>query len=233
MTRYRSIHRLKTSNKSKPDTGTFDTGTFTGTLVVGLTGGIGTGKSLALAELARLGAKTVSLDGLAHGLSRKGGPLHRSIVRAFGRGILGAGGEIDRGRLGDLAFRDPSARRRLERATHPGLLAEMRRRIRRARGGVVVVDVPLLFEKGLERRFDVTLAVACSPARQAARVRKRDGLSGAEVRRRMAAQLPSAEKERRADVVVPNDGSRHDFRRRLKAYYEALSLIQRSAHGGR
>ncbi len=194
-------------------------------LVIGLTGGIGTGKSLALKEFARRGASTISLDRIAREVTRKGGAVQRRIARAFGLRVLGRDGSLDRSRLAELVFARPLLRRRLEGLTHPSILREMCRRIRRASGPVVVVDVPLLFEGGHESRFDLTLAVTAKPRNQAARVLARDGLCVSQARRRMAAQWPSADKEARADLVVANDGSRADFLSRIGQYQKAFALM--------
>ena len=199
-------------------------------LVVGLTGGIAAGKTLALEEFSRLGAATVSSDRLAHELSRKGMPAYRRILGAFGKRVLRPDGELDRRKLAGLVFASPARRRRLERLTHPLILREIFRRVSRAGRGVVVVDVPLLFEGGHESRFDLTLLVSSSRRTRLARVTARDGLSLRAALKRFSAQMPAAEKERRADVVVHNDGSRGEFLRRIKSCQQAFALIQ---HGGR
>lgn len=193
-------------------------------LVIGLTGGIGAGKSLALAEFARCGAAAIASDEIAREQARPGGPAFPRIVRAFGRGVLDPGGAIDRRELAARAFLTPARRRRLERLTHPHILREMRRRLARARG-VAVVDVPLLFEKGVEGRFDATLLIDAKPRTRLLRVMRREGLSRAEVRRRMSAQLPDSAKRRRADVVLPNEGSREALRARVREYYGAFVLL--------
>lgn len=195
--------------------------------VVGLTGGIGSGKSTALAEFARRGAAVVSLDAIAREQARPGGPAHRAIVRDFGTRVLKRDGTIDRGLLGRVVFSDAAARRGLERATHPLILKEMDRRVRRARG-VVVVDAPLLFEKRLQARFDATLLVACRPAEQARRVARRDGLPPAEVRRRLAAQWPMSRKRALADAVIENDSTPAALRAQVRAWHAGLTLL----HGG-
>ncbi|MDE2489904.1 MAG: dephospho-CoA kinase, partial [Elusimicrobia bacterium] len=139
-------------------------------------------------------------------------------------GVLGPGGRVDRRRLGALAFRDAAARRRLERATHPAILREMRRRLRRARG-VVVVDAPLLFEKGLQGEFDATVLVGCPAAVRARRVARRDGLPAAEVRRRMSAQWPDARKRALADYALFNDSTRNALRAGVRRLHAGLSLL--------
>jgi dephospho-CoA kinase len=192
--------------------------------VVGLTGGIGTGKSAALAEFRRCGAETFSADDVARAQAEPGREGYRAIVRTFGHGVLSADGRLDRRALGAKVFRDVSARRRLEKATHPFILRELKRRAARAKG-VVVVDVPLLFEAKLEERFDAVIVVSCSPAAQARRVARRDGLSGAEIRRRVRAQMPLTRKISRADLTIENDGSRADLRRTVRAAHKGLALL--------
>ena len=192
--------------------------------VAGLTGGIGTGKSSALAEFERLGAATVSLDRIAHEQARPGREGFAAIVKTFGRGVVGADGKIDRRALGARVFRSPAARRALERATHPAILREMDLLISKLRG-VVVVDVPLLFEKNLQTRFDATLLVACAPAEQVRRVVRRDGLAPAEVRRRVRAQLPLETKRRRADFTLDNDGTPAGLRAKVRAVHAGIDLL--------
>ncbi|MCX5795667.1 MAG: dephospho-CoA kinase [Elusimicrobia bacterium] len=194
-------------------------------LVVGLTGGIGSGKSEALRALRGLGAATLCLDEVAHRVLSKGGPAYGPVRRAFGAAVLGPDGEIDRRALGRAVFADARRRRRLERLTHPVILREMRRTVRARRRGLLVVDAPLLFEAGLEREFDLTVVVAAGWRARLRRLRRRDGLPVSELRRRMTAQLPLAEKARRADVVIGNDGTRGQLRRTVREYHRAFELI--------
>lgn len=192
--------------------------------VVGLTGGIGTGKSTALAEFERLGAATVSLDQIARAQAEPGGAAYAAIVKAFGRGVLDASRRIDRRKLGERIFKDKAARAKLERVTHPRILAEMDALVARL-DGLVVVDAPLLFEAGMRGAFDATLLVSCRPAEQLRRVRRRDGLSAAEARRRVAAQWPLAEKRALADFTLDNDGTPADLRAKTRAVHAGLALL--------
>ena len=192
--------------------------------IVGLTGGIGTGKSSVLAEFERLGAAALSLDQVAHQQARPGREGFRAIVRAFGRGILDEKGRIDRRALGAIVFRDKAALRRLDRATHPPILREMERLLSRL-SGVVMVDVPLLFEKGLQDRFDATVLVCCRPQTQVRRVVKRDRLPAAEARRRMSVQWPLAKKRRLCDFEIDNDGTLSKLRDRVKSLHAGLTLL--------
>lgn len=195
---------------------------------MGLTGGLASGKSLALETFRRAGAAVVSLDGISRELCRPGAPVLRRLERSFGSSVLRPDGCLDRARLAERVFARPDELRRLERILHPAIRAEMLRRIRRARG-VVVVEVPLLFETGdpsLHRRFDATLLVRSARKLRLARARA-GGMPEAQARARMAAQMPDSEKAALADVVVRNDGSRKDFVRRISEYHKAFELIRR------
>lgn len=203
------------------------------TLRVGLTGSIGAGKSTVLDAFAAAGAQTHSADALAHALARPGGAVYRSVVAAFGPQVLSPDGTIDRRRLGARAFADARVRRRLERASQPHIRRELARRLARAKGPVVVADIPLLFEKGLEGGFDLTVCVTAPLARRLARVTRRDGLSRAEALRRARAQWPEARKARKADVVIFNAGSRAALRRAAGEYQRAFALIAAGLGGSR
>lgn len=194
-------------------------------LTVGLTGGIGSGKTEALRAFARQGAETLCLDEVAHRVLLRGAAAYRPVVRAFGRAILDARGEIDRRALGRIVFASPRARRRLERLTHPRILREMRRRLRAHGRGLLVVDAPLLFEAGWEKDFDLTLLVSAGVGTRLRRLARRDRLPAAQLRRRMAAQMPAAEKAARADVVLRNDGTRRELLDQVREYHRAFELI--------
>lgn len=196
-------------------------------LTVGLTGGIASGKSAALAAFGRRGAWTLSLDALAHELSARGKPLHRAVVRAFGRGVLAPDGTLDRALLARRVFADRRLLARLERATHPLLLAEMRRRLARCSAEVAVVDVPLLFEKGLGGDFDLTVLVAAPERVRLARAVGR-GMKRADALRRLRSQWPQARKEPLADVVLENAGSLAVLRSAVAECHAAFRLIARS-----
>ena len=179
-------------------------------LVVGLTGGIATGKSTVSRMLAALGAVIVDSDVIAHELQRPGQTVHAAIVEAFGPGMLSGTGDIDRAGLGAVVFGDPKARARLEALTHPAIVAESERRVAeagRAGAALCVVDAALLVETGRSRRFDRLIVVVADEATQVARLMARNGLSREEALRRLRAQMPLAEKVAVADEVIGNSGS--------------------------
>jgi dephospho-CoA kinase len=175
--------------------------------VVGLTGGIATGKSTFAAALRARGVPVVDADALARAVVEPGTPALGEIVRAFGEEMLGEGGALDRKRLGAVVFADPEARRRLEDITHPAIRRAMLDETARlaAEGHeLVFYDAPLLFEVGLDGALDSVVVVWAPRDVQRARVVRRDGISHAEADARLAAQLPIDEKALRADFVVEN-----------------------------
>jgi dephospho-CoA kinase len=177
--------------------------------VIGLTGGIATGKSAVARLLRERGAEVLSADEAARDVVRPGSPVLARIVEAFGPGVLLPDGSLDRAALGRVVFADEDARLRLEAITHPAILALLRQRIDAIMAerpeAWVVVETPLLYEAGMEDWFDRVVVVTAPEHLQVARLRERDGYSEEEARRRIAAQMPLAEKAARADVVLSND----------------------------
>jgi len=194
-------------------------------LKIGLTGGTGSGKSEALKCFRRFGAQTIDLDVISHQVCLKGRPAYRAVIRAFGAGVLGRGGELDRKVLARLVFTKPALRKRLEKATHPWILREMKKRLSRMRHPVVVVDVPLLFEVGMADEFDLTVVVSCLKRSQIKRIMARDGLSPQEALGRLKAQMPLRRKSNLADIVLTSEGGIARFKRTVSEYQHAFKLI--------
>ncbi|MDO8756609.1 MAG: dephospho-CoA kinase [Elusimicrobiota bacterium] len=199
--------------------------------VVGLTGGIGTGKSTALKAFEALGAATVCLDQIAKEQARPGREGYKAVVKGFGKCILKNDGTIDRALLGRVIFSDKRAKNGLERMLHPLILKEMNELVGKL-NGVVVVDVPLLFEKKLQNNFDATMVIACRPRKQLQRIIKRSGLSSKEARLRIAAQMPLAKKTDLADVSINNDKTIIHLSAKIREYYEGLDLLYRGTPHG-
>jgi len=179
--------------------------------LIGLTGGIASGKSTFAAALRGLGAPVIDADSLARAAVAKGTPGLADVVAAFGEGVLGPDGDLDRRRMAERIFSDPSARARLESIVHPRVRALFRRERERLTGdghAVAFYDVPLLYEVGLDREVDLVIVVWAPREAQVARLAARDGLSCAQAEARLAAQMPIDEKAARADVVVLNDADR-------------------------
>jgi dephospho-CoA kinase len=195
-------------------------------LRVALTGGIGTGKSVVLARFAELGAAVVDADTLAHEALRAGSPGCAAVRQRFGDEVLEPDGEVNRPRLGALVFADDRARRDLEAIVHPAVyqaIGSWMRAREREGARVAIAEIPLLFETGHEGEFSCVIVTACEEGEQVRRAMARPRSSEAEVRRRMAAQWPTAEKARRADYVISTDGSIAETRRQTESVWEALN----------
>src|SRR5574341_322754 len=189
-------------------------------LVVGLTGGIGSGKSAAAGEFAALGATVVETDAIAHELTEKGGSAVAEIGRLFGKNFI-ADGALDRARMRNHVFADPAAKRALEELLHPMIREESARRIAAASGPYVVHVVPLLIESPDYRsRVGRVLVVDAPEDVQVERVRARSRLSEAEVRAIMRTQVSRAERLRAADDVIDNGGSRDALRKQVAALHQ-------------
>jgi dephospho-CoA kinase len=203
------------------------------TLVIGLSGGIGTGKSTVARMFAAQGAVVIDADAIVHELQARGQPLVAELAAAFGPGVLDAEGGLDRAALGAIVFRDPEARARLGSIVHPKVGAEFARRIAAARAAgapVLVLDIPLLFEgrkagtgSAAQLRFDATVLVYAPEAMQVERQLARDGCARDEARRRVEAQLPIEEKKALADYVIDNSGALEETERQVR---DVLSRVR-------
>jgi dephospho-CoA kinase len=196
-------------------------------LVVGLTGGIGSGKSAAADEFGRLGATVVDTDVIAHELTAAGGRAVPEVARIFGSEFVAAGA-MDRKRMREHVFSDPQAKRKLESLLHPMIREESRRRIDAAAGPYVVHVVPLLVEsQDYRRRVDRVLVVDAPEAAQVERVRTRSGLSADEVRAIMHTQAPRAARLAAADDVIDNSGSLDELRKQVAALHRKYLQLSR------
>src|SRR5512138_2277860 len=175
---------------------------------IGLTGGIGSGKTTVAAVWVGLGATLIDTDVIARDLTAAGGAAMPDVRREFGEGVIDPTGALDRDRMRALAFGDPSARRRLESILHPMIGATALARAERSAGHVVLFDVPLMTETSVWRaRCDRVVVVDCSEQTQIARVTRRSGWSEEQVRRVIAQQAPRPARRAIADAVIDNDDS--------------------------
>jgi len=195
-------------------------------LVVGITGGIGSGKGLAAEFFRSRGAAVIDADEVARDLAQPHSPLLADIARAFGGEMLREDGSLDRGKLARRVFGDPEAVARLNAMTHPPIASEISRRVRelaaREKAEVVCVVAPLLLEAGLEDTVDRLLVMVADEEERIRRVIARDNLREEEVRQRMAAQMAPEEQRRRADWVVDTTPGREEARRQLEAIWVEL-----------
>jgi dephospho-CoA kinase len=199
-------------------------------LRVGLTGGIGSGKSAVSSRLAARGAVVIDSDVLAREVVAKGTGGLAEVVEAFGDGVLAADGDLDRPALGRIVFGDESARRRLEAIIHPRVRARAAEIEAEAPAGAIVVhDIPLLVETGQTDRFDVLLVVDVPVDVQLARLTAQRGMSEAEAKQRIASQASREDRLAVADLVVDNSGTLEELDRRVDEVW--TTLRDRAGHG--
>lgn len=194
--------------------------------VIGLTGGIASGKSAVARFLRELGAPVVDADLLARKVVEPGQPAHADIVREFGTEVVAADGTIDRAMLGERVFSDPQARRRLNAITHPRIAAAGQDEIaaHAGRGArVVIYEAALLVENRVHELLDGLIVVKASPEAQLERVMARDGLSEEAARARLAAQLPLEAKLAVATHVIDNSGPLERTREQVRELWEKLN----------
>jgi dephospho-CoA kinase len=203
----------------------------TGPFLVGLTGGIGSGKSEVAAAFAARGVDVLDADEIAHAISKRGEAGHLAVVESLGREFLRADGELDRAALRRRAFDDATFRRDLEHLLHPLIAERLEDAIGDFRGPYGLLVVPLLLERGgLRKRVSRVLVVDCPEQEQIRRVQLRSGLPADEVRRIMATQLPRGERLAEADDVLDNSGPRSAIEpqvARLDRHYRSLAAKAR------
>jgi len=195
-----------------------------------LTGGIASGKSTVSRILSDLGATVIDADEVSREVVATGGDAWKEIVESFGAGILNEDGSIDRHKLGAIVFRDRSALERLNRIVHPRVIAVIESRLKELRRRpdpppAAVVDAPLLIEAGMTRMVDVVWVVGVDRHTQVERLMCRDRFTLEEAERRIAAQMPLAEKIRFADAVIDNSGPLEATERQVRDLW--FSLIER------
>lgn len=201
--------------------------TTTEPFVLGVTGGIASGKSTVSAMLVELGASLIDFDVLARVVVAPGGrPALQAIVDHFGREVLSPDGTLDRQRMSALVFNNPAMRRQLEAITHAPIFEEYRHQVSRLAtehpGAIIQAGVPLLLEMNLQDLFAKVLLVYARPAQQVARLTARDGITRAAALKILASQMPIDEKLARADYVIDNGGTEAETRLQVKTLWHKL-----------
>ena len=195
-------------------------------ILVGLTGGLATGKSTVAKMFKRCGAVVIDADQLARDAVKPGTPAWKEIVTLFGKRVLNPDRTLNRQALGATVFGSRSKLRQLERIIHPRVAREQVRLTRLAARkdpkAVVIYDVPLLFEAGIDKRVDHTVVVTASRETQVSRLKKRDGLTRTEALRRIKSQMPLSKKTHRADSVLDGTSTRFLLRTQVRNLYRVL-----------
>ncbi len=198
-------------------------------MTVGVTGGIGSGKSTACQEFARLGRRVLSADAIARELTEADSAVRREIRHAFGADVFADDGSLRRNELAALVFRDARNRERLNRIVHPRVFDRIEKTLlglpaRRAQP-YVVIEAALIFESGMDRWLDYVIVIAAIEKTRISRVLERDHCTRADVRYRIASQMPAGEKAARGDFVIHNDGDRKELRQRVLFVDRILSSV--------
>jgi dephospho-CoA kinase len=198
-------------------------------IVVGLTGGVATGKSTVAKMFKQCGAVVIDADQLARDVVKPGMAAWRVIVTLFGTTVLNQDRSLDRQALGSIVFHNPKKRRQLERIIHPRVAREQQRLVRRIAKGkpraVVIYEVPLLFEAGVDKRVDKIIVVTADRETQIARMKKRNHLSRTEAIRRIRSQMPLAKKIQQADHVLNGTLPLPSLRKQVGQLLMSLSLL--------
>jgi dephospho-CoA kinase len=204
-----------------------------GMFILGVTGGVGSGKSTVAKILEKRGARVLDADAIVHELYR-GGPLVEAIAQAFGPHTRAADGAVHRAKLGEIVFRDPARRLELEKLVHPAVRSHVLQEIEKLRrqgfAGIVVIDAALLVESSHPYPLDALLVVTAPQKDRMARLEAK-GMSREEAARRMTAQATDEEKERRADFILRNDGTMEDLEARIDEMLRALGRDSRTLLG--
>ena len=193
--------------------------------LIGLTGGIASGKSAVAAILRRLGARVIDADALAREVVEPGQPALNDIVALFGKEVLHRDGALDRKKLRSIVFENPQARKQLEAITHPRIRRLAQERIKQcAESGasLVVYEAPLFFETKIHLWLRPVVLVACDEQTQRRRLEQRDNLTPDEIERHLQAQMSLDEKRKLADYVIENNGSLDELEQKVKTLVEAI-----------
>jgi len=195
-------------------------------LRVGLTGGIATGKSTVGAMFVELGCHLIESDQITHQLFEPGQAVYAAVVKQFGNRILALDGTIDRRILGDIVFKDPQARARLNSMVHPAIIQRQQEWLQDMEAqdphGIAIVDAALMIEVGTYKKYDKVIVVTCSPEMQRGRLRARSALSEDEIESRIRSQMPNEEKIKYADFVIDNSGSIQSTHVQVETVYRQL-----------
>ena len=193
--------------------------------VIGLTGGIGSGKSTVSKFLAHLGAVVIDADKVGHEVFKPGTKAWQEVVDAFGQGIISADGTIDRRKLGEIVFSNPGARAKLNQVMHPLIYEQVKSRMEeygRKGAAIIIVEAPLLLEVGWKSLVDEVWVTSASEATVIKRLKEQKGLSEAQSLARIRAQLTDEERIRQADVVIDTNCALDELKERVEALWRKL-----------
>ena len=189
--------------------------------IIGITGGIGAGKSTVTAEFEKLGATVVDADAISRNVTLKSGCAYLEIVKVFGEEILLASGELNRKKLAEIVFSDKNKLDELNKITHKHIFKEMEKQIENAKTDIVVLDVPLLFSNDFPIKCDLKIAVLAEKATRIQRVKNRDGINTDEIEARILNQLSEEDYIKLADICIINENLNETIEQ-VKKIYERM-----------
>jgi len=185
-------------------------------IILGLTGSFGSGKTSVAGFFKSFGAKIIDADRIAHSLIKPQALVYKKIVHTFGRGILNQDKSINRHKLGRLVFNNKDLLKKINKITHPEIIRMIKGKIKAAPAGIIVLDAPLLIEKGLEKIVDKLIVVTISRDKQIERIRGKTGLGKGDILKRIKAQVPLGRKVRLADFIIDNNGTRKETKEQVE-----------------
>lgn len=198
--------------------------------VVGVTGGLATGKSTVAVMFGQLGAKIIEADKIVHRHLNRGGLCFAPVLKVFGPDIV-TQGAVDRRKLAAVVFKNPKKLSSLVRIVHPVVKREIKRELERERQAgkhqVIVLDVPLLFEAGLDREVDLSMVVKATRPKQLERAVSHLGISRREARQRMSAQMPLKDKIRLADIIIDNSQGKTETKKQVRRIWQRIQIQQK------
>ncbi len=200
-------------------------------MLIGLTGGIASGKSIVAGMFKSLGAYIIDADQISRDVMLPESETYKKVVNTFGKEILKIDRSIDRRKLGDIVFGDQEKIARLNECTHPEIFKEINHEVENIRkehpDALIIIDVPLLIETKVQNIFDKIIVVYTEEAAQLRRLNERDGLSKTEANKRITSQIPLEEKVKHADFVIYNDKGLENTRKQVEEIYKKLSAFRK------
>ena len=193
-------------------------------MILGITGGFGSGKTTVARQFSSLGAKVIDADRIAHRITKPGNRIYERIVKAFGRAILKNGKAIDRHKLSSIVFNHGDALKKLNRIMHPEIIRIIRKCMQTSRVKIIVLDAPLLIEAGLIGIVDKLIVVKINPGEQLKRLVKKRSLSRTDILKRIYRQMPLSKKVSLADFVIDNSGTIKETKRQVENICKNMNL---------
>lgn len=196
-------------------------------MIIGITGGIASGKTEVANFLKDLGAVVIDTDEIAKEITKPGKDAYCEIIKTFGEDILLNNKEIDRKKLGGIVFSNIEARKKLENITHPEIMREMVRRIRDNPAPIIFLIIPLLIEKNMQKTVDSIWLIKAPKKNQIRQLMVRDNLTEEEAQKRIKSQMTTEDKEKFADVIIKNDGDINEVKERVRELYQKITEERR------